>query len=100
VGPKLPQLQNLGGGFVIFFLRGLKLLLSLFDITKTLSHIFNGGSGLHMRENHMRQSPPVYWCHISRGNLPTILQRIISKRKKKKQYISLLIYGNGDYIDA
>jgi len=38
-GPKLPQMQNLGGGFVIFFLgaqncnfekvRGLKLLLSL-----------------------------------------------------------------------
>jgi len=38
-GPKLPQVQNLGGGFVVFFLggqnrnfgkvRGLKLLLSL-----------------------------------------------------------------------
>jgi len=37
-GPKLPQVQNLGGGFVVFFLggqnrifekvRGLKLLLS------------------------------------------------------------------------
>jgi len=23
-GPNLPQLQNLGGGFVVFFLKGLK----------------------------------------------------------------------------
>jgi len=28
-GPKLPQMQNLGGGFVV---RGLKLLLSLYSI--------------------------------------------------------------------
>jgi len=27
-GPKLPQMKNLGGGFVVFFLGGLKLLLS------------------------------------------------------------------------
>jgi len=42
-GPKLPQMQNLGGGFVVFFLRGqnrdfekvrgLKLLLSHVFIT-------------------------------------------------------------------
>jgi len=33
-GPKLSHGQNLGGGFVVFFLRGLKLLLSHFKITQ------------------------------------------------------------------
>jgi len=36
--------------------------LFFFDITNTLPHLFNGGnrgSGLHMRENHRRQSPPL-----------------------------------------
>jgi len=47
-GPKLPQMQNLGGGFVVFFsrdqnrnfekVRGLKLLLSLLHNT-TFSYL-------------------------------------------------------------